>query len=165
MTEMQSKQIDELYISLYEFLLSYALASLKKDALAEEAVQETFAIACSKPERICTSPNPRGWLVQTLKYVIANMERRRATAERLVTDCLGDVIDTLPDPNTHENLPLMYGDVADTKEFKLMLEISQEGKSLIQIADENDISVNAVKKRAQRAREFLQKKIKPKSPH
>ena len=165
MNETQRQQISELYLGFYDFLLSYALSSLKNDALAEEAVQETFAIASAKPDKICTSPNPRGWLVQTLKYVISNMERRRATAEKLVSDCLSERLETLPDPNTHEDLSLLYGDVAHTKEFKLMLEISQEGKSLIQIAEENDLSLNAVKKRAQRAREFLQKRINHESPN
>lgn len=157
MNKKQQKQIDELYFTLYDFMISYALSSLNNVSLAEEAVQEAFAIACEKPESLCECPNPRGWLVKALKNVISNMERRKATAEKLVTDCLGDRLDLLPAPEGNEDLAVLYGDIAETKEFQLMLEISQERKSLIEIAEENGITVNACKKRAQRAREFLQK--------
>ena len=40
--------IEELYIDLYPKLLRYATNSLGDLHLAEEAVQETFRIACAK---------------------------------------------------------------------------------------------------------------------
>lgn len=160
MNENQKAIIDQLYFDFYRFLLMYADSSLKNIHLAEEAVQETFAIACSKPECLCACPNQRGWLVNTLKNVISNIERRRANAAKLIVDCLGDDLDLLPAPEAHEDLSLLYGDIADTKEFQMMLEISQDKKSLIQIAEEKGITVDACKKRAQRAREYLQKRIK-----
>lgn len=160
MNTEQRKQIDELYFSLYDFLVCYAESSLGNEALAEEAVQETFAIACAKPSNVCESPNPRGWLVQTLKYVIANLERRRINAEKVVTDCLGERIDTLPAPPDQMDLRVLYGNVAQTEEFKLMLAISQEGKSLIEIAQEKGITVEACKKRAQRAKKVLKRRMR-----
>lgn len=164
MTKEQRDTIDQLYFSLYKFLVSYANSSLNNHALAEEAVQETFAIACAKPEDLCDSTNARGWLVNTLRNVISNMERRKDAAEKLIADCLGDRMDLLPVADTPEDLAILYCDIAETKEFKLMLEISQGQRSLIEIADEEGISVVACKKRAQRAREFLQKYINSMSP-
>ena len=58
MNAEQKKFISDLYHALYQFLVRYANSSLKNDALAEEAVQEAFAIACKKPEEVCGSPNP-----------------------------------------------------------------------------------------------------------
>ena len=70
----------------------------------------------------------------------------------------------IPAGDIPENLELLYCDIARTKEFQLMLEISQGQRSLIEIAEEEGITVGACKKRAQRAREFLQKYINSMSP-
>ena len=74
----QRKIIGELYQEMFEKLMVYASVNLGSDSLAEEAVQETFRIACQKPESICNSPNPRGWLVNSLKNTIRNMQSKRA---------------------------------------------------------------------------------------
>ena len=46
MTFAQSKIIEKLYYEMYDLLLGYAQWALENDALAEEAVQETFQTAC-----------------------------------------------------------------------------------------------------------------------
>ena len=160
MTNKQRKQIDSLYDKNYDFLVSYAWGSLKNMSLAEEAAQETFAIACEKPDQVCNCPNPEGWLVNTLKNVIHNMERRRAAAERVVTDCLGDKLDLLPGPGNQLDLKLLYGNIADSEEFRIMMALGPEGMSMPELAEELGISYSAAKKRAERARKILQKKIK-----
>ena len=53
MTEEQRKLISELYLEMFDKLIVYAHSSLENDALAEEAVQETFRIACQSPEKLC----------------------------------------------------------------------------------------------------------------
>ncbi len=159
MTNKQRKQIDWLYDRKYEFLISYAWGSLKSISLAEEAVQETFAIACEKPDHVCNSPNPEGWLVNTLKNVIHNMERHRMVAERVVTDCLGDRLELLPAPGNQLDLKLQYGNIASTEEFRIMIALGPEGMSMLELAEELGISYSAAKKRAERARKILQKKI------
>ena len=71
------KQIEVLYLEMYEMLYAYARCSFSEESLAEEAVQETFRIACQKSEQLCESGNPHGWLVNTLKFTIRNMKRSR----------------------------------------------------------------------------------------
>ena len=44
----QDRLLEELYREMYSVLLCYANAALKDKALAEEAVQDTFRIACAK---------------------------------------------------------------------------------------------------------------------
>lgn len=69
--ETREKQlIDRLYDEQYEQLLMYAQAVLSDVALAEDAVQETFRIACHKAGSLAASPNPPGWLFQTLRNTI-----------------------------------------------------------------------------------------------
>ena len=67
--------IEELYIDLYPKLLRYATNSLGDLHLAEEAVQETFRIACAKFVQLMESQNRQGWLTNTLKHVISNTRR------------------------------------------------------------------------------------------
>jgi len=80
MNAWYSKEIDRLYLQMYPMLFEYARSSLSSDALAEEAVQDTFIIACQKPEALCESPNPEGWLVNTLKNVLSNTKRSQNIA-------------------------------------------------------------------------------------
>jgi DNA-directed RNA polymerase specialized sigma24 family protein len=48
----QRSRIEQLYTEMYDFLIHYAVSALKNESLAEEAVQETFRIACAKPEAL-----------------------------------------------------------------------------------------------------------------
>ena len=77
MNLQQNEEIKRLYLEMYSKLFDYAFSFLKNESLAEEAVQNTFQIACQKPEKVCNSPNPQGWLVITLKNVISNTVKSR----------------------------------------------------------------------------------------
>lgn len=160
MNAVQSERIAELYQEMFEKLMSYARSSLDNEALAEEAVQETFRIACQKPEQLCDSPNPQGWLVQTLKYTICNMQSSRATAKRIVEKYLMTQAKEFSFSEDKLDLGVLYKNVADTEEFKLLSEMAIEGKSHEEMASSRGISVNACKKRVQRAKETLQRRIK-----
>lgn len=159
MNAAQSRRIEELYLEMFEKMKIYAGCSLENEALAEEAVQETFRIACQKPEQLCESVNPRGWLVQTLKYTIRNIQRSRATAKRLVETYLTTQSKALSFSEDPLDLHILYKNVADTEEFKLLAEMAIEGRSHLEMAERRGISVSACKKRVQRAKEALRKRI------
>ena len=84
----QKDKVSQLYHEMHDMLFSYANSVFKNKDLAEEAVQDTFRIACGKVESMLTSNNPRGWLVNTLKNVIRTTEYERATLNRLVVASL-----------------------------------------------------------------------------
>lgn len=159
MNAVQSKQIESLYLEMFDKLFIYARSNLDNDALAEEAVQETFRIACQRPEKLCSSENPQGWLVLALKNTIRNMRSNRATAKRIVEKYL--MVQFQEDALSEDKLSLeiLYGSVADTEEFKLLSELAIEGKSHKEMATSRGISVNACKKRVQRAKETLQRNL------
>lgn len=159
MNAEQKHKIEELYLEMFEKMKIYAGCSLENEALAEEAVQDTFRIACQKPEQLCESVNPQGWLVQTLKYTICNMQSNRATAKRIVERYLLTQINDLSVSEDKLDLNVLYGNVADTEEFKLLAEMAIEGKSHLEMAESRGISISACKKRVQRAKEILRKKI------
>ena len=53
MDARQSEYIGQLYLEMFDKMMTYARSSLQSESLAEEAVQETFRIACEKLENIC----------------------------------------------------------------------------------------------------------------
>lgn len=159
MNAERNRKIEELYCEMFEKMKVYACCSLDNESLAEEAVQETFRIACQKPEQLCESVNPRGWLVQTLKYTIRNMQSNRATAKRIMEQYLVAQAKDLSISEDNLDLHILYENVADTEEFKLLAEMALEGKSHLEMANSRGISVSACKKRMQRAKEILRKRI------
>ena len=155
-----SQRIEQLYLEMYDKLIVYARCSFEEESLAEEAVQETFQIACLKPDKLCESLNPRGWLVNTLKFTIRNMKRSRESARQLLSNYLITQDECIAFSEDKLSLLLMYEDIAHTEEFKLIKEMAIDGRSHFEMANVRGISVSACKKRVQRAKETLQKKIK-----
>ena len=154
------KEIERLYLQMYAMLFEYARSSLASDSLAEEAVQDAFQIACQKPEALIDSPNPEGWMVNTLKNVISNTVRSQNIAKRILLGYFASNINDLTISNDRVGLEVLYDDIADLEEFKLVKEFALDGKSYLEMSQELGISVAACRKRMQRARETLQKKIK-----
>lgn len=159
MTVEQSTQIEELYLQMFNGMMAYARSSLPEEGLAEEAVQETFRIACQKPDALCTSQNPKGWLIKTLKFTIQNMKRSRESARLLLSDYLAARVEEAAFSEDRIGLEVLYGNVSDMEEFLLLKEMAVDGKSHLEMAQARGISVSACKKRVQRAKEVLEKKL------
>lgn len=160
MNPRQRKLIESLYIDMYDLLLSYAGSTLSSPSQAEEVIQETFHIACSKIEDVCASPNSEGWIFNTLKFVISNTLKQRYRDAKIITDSLGEHINKMGACTDNIDPDLLYNNVADTPEFKLIKAIALDGKSMLELSQELGISIDATKKRAQRAREYLQRRLK-----
>ena len=160
MNAQQHREIEKLYFELYEQLLAYARCSLKNEALAEEAVQETFRIACAKPNQLCESSNPQGWLYNTLRFVIQNAIHTQERAKRLLNEYLTKQLNLQPCCEDVTVPEVLYENLADSKEFQLLHRFAIEKKSVLELAQEQNITVDACKKRLQRAKETLQRKIK-----
>ena len=155
-----SERIAQLYLEMYDMLVTYARCSFEEESLAEEAVQETFQIACQKPDKLFESLNPKGWLVNTLKFTIRNMKRSRENARQLLSGYLIAQKEGATFSKDRLCLQVMYEDVAHTEEFKLIKEMAIDGKSHLEMAEARGITVSACKKRVQRAKETLKEKIK-----
>lgn len=155
-----SERIARLYLEMYDMLVTYARCSFEEESLAEEAVQETFQIACQKPDKLFESLNPKGWLVNTLKFTIRNMKRSRENARQLLSSYLIAQKEHATFSEDRLCLQVMYEDVAYTEEFKLIKEMAIDGKSHLEMAEARGITVSACKKRVQRAKETLKQKLK-----
>lgn len=159
MNARYSREIDRLYLQMYAMLFEYARSMLANDALAEEAVQDTFTIACQKAEFLCTSPNPEGWLVNTMKNVLRNTIRSRNIAMCILTDYFASKANEIAVTDDRAGLEVMYDDIADTEEFKLVKEMALEGRSYAEMAQDRGISIATCRKRMERAKKFLREKI------
>lgn len=159
MTQEQSDFIAQLYMEMYNNLFEYARCTLPNDSFAEEAVQDTFQIACQKPDAVCESPNPRGWLKNTLKYVICNTLKSQVTAKRILEQYYRFQADTFMQTTDSTDVSVLFHDIAQSEDFLLLQDMFLGGKTYLDLAKELGISVVACRKRIQRAREHLQKKL------
>ena len=160
MTAEQDRFLTEKYHEKRTFLLEYAESSLHNYALAEEAVQQTFEIACRKINDFSSSPNPEGWLTRTLSFVIRNIEHRQRTERRAIAMTDDYRPDLVAAPEEPVSLRTTFGSLVDSPQFHLVYEMEIIGRSLAEIAKDLGISEAACKKRAERSRKYLQKRIR-----
>ena len=159
LTSEQSDRIEAIYLEMYELLLLYGRKILSDPSLAEEAIQETFRIACTKPEALLSSPNPKGWVITTLKHTIQNINRAGNSSHLLLKQYIALQGDGAGYAEDRLSLDVAYGNLARSEEFQLIREMAVEGRSHLEMAEARGISVAACKKRVQRAKEFLRRKI------
>ena len=160
MTVEQNQFLTERYHKKRKFLLEFAESSLHNYALSEEAVQQTFEIACRKIDDFCSSPNPDGWLTKTLSLVIRNMEKRQRSERRVIAITDEYRPDLVAAPEVPLPLRVTYGSLVDTPQFRLVYESEVLGRTYKEIAKDLGITESTCKKRAERARDYLRRKLK-----
>lgn len=157
-TDDQNTQIDNLFREMHDSLYAYAAAALKNSALAEEAVQDAFVIACCKPEALLSSPNPRGWLVKTLKYSIFAIRKSQSQMSLLLlslqTGSRRQATVSASEAGYIDLLSLCQNCLND--DFELFMRVARDQCSMLEAAEEFGLSVEACKKRVQRARKKIQ---------
>ena len=159
MSREQGQYIERLYKDMYDSLYSYAYGILRDTHLAEEAVQETFQVACSKPTDLMSSKNPKGWLMNVLKNVLRNALRKRATLEKYIAEAESADIDLIAGPAPGSNVDLMYSDMVTEAEFQLLKWVAIDQYTMLEAAETLGITVEACKKRVQRAGKKLRRKL------
>ena len=154
MDENQDRRLEKLYREMFHICFVYARNALEDESLAEESVQDTFRIACEKADNLFSSENPKGWIIKTLKNVIHNMNKARANINKIIVDMMS-VEENSYTASDEENLHLLYAGIVSDEDFALLKRISVDGYSMLEAADKLGITVDACKKRAQRARKKL----------
>ena len=161
-TEEQGRQIERIFKSMQKILHTYAVGILKNEFQAEEAIQEVFCIVCEKPQDMLTSPNPHGWVMNVLKNVLKNIEKRNFTLKKYFV--AADVTDMEWMRNSRReldgNIDLMYADLIRKEDYYLLKQVILEKRTMLDMAEELGISVEACKKRFQRAEKKFREEIK-----
>ena len=149
--------IEALYRDMYKQLCTYANNALHDRGLAEEAVQDTFRIACSKPDDLMSCPNPRGWILTTLKHVIANIRRQRITIINMMISTPDAKEISVPTTTAEVDVEVLCEQVLGEEDYRIFRMIVFDKCTMLEAAQTAGISVEACKKRIQRAREKLKK--------
>lgn len=154
----QKDFIEQLYYEMFTKLYILAKHMLYNPSLSEEAVQDTFILACIKVDDLMNSPNPKGWLVNTLKNVIHNMKRSNIRFSKQIL--LLDDIDSLSagDMPEESDPDLFYIGIVSEEEYHLIKRVAIDQFSILELAEELGITVEACKKRVQRAKLKFRKK-------
>ncbi len=148
---------EELYHKIFNKLYHYAMKKLEDPSISEEAVQETFSIAWVKVDALMCSPNPEGWLMNTLKNVICNIKRDRSyLSMQLMSE---EHINFLMAQGQENNLDpeFLYEGMVSQEEFFLLKRVAIDNRSMLEVAEELGITLEACKKRVQRAKAKFQK--------
>ncbi len=150
-----------LYKMEYENLCKYADKMMKGSLAAEDLVQDTLIIACRKIDELIKHPKPGAFLINILRKNIYNYWRVRDNLSKfLVNIPIEDWINNYPDTKfSEDDLDLLYGDLAKTKEYEMLKKFAVDGYSQKEIADEYGISHNTCRQRMRRAKIALQKLI------
>lgn len=148
-------------MQLYKRLFLYAFSTFKNKSLAEEAVQDTFQIACLKADALAVSPNPEGWLMKTLKYVMSNLRKKQATRDAWVVSDreLDENMALVPQGISIETEAFFIDTLGET-DYKMLKRVALKESTIHEAAQEFGISEAACSKRIQRSKEKLRKRFK-----
>ena len=150
----QNDPLHQLYVEHYSCLFRFARSYVNQD-LAEDLVQETFLIAQKRIDRVISSENPKGWLINTLRNVIGNTyQKRKFICTQLISESVADTSSEYVYPVND-----MYAGLIDEEALSLLIWVYCEGISYQGTADRLGISLDACKKRIQRAKLALKHAI------
>lgn len=147
--------LHQLYLENYSSLICFAKSVMNNPDAAEDLVQETFLIAQYKLDAVLSSPNPHGWLMNTLKNTIGNYyKQQRFVAQSLIVESSSDCTSecTL-------SVNELYAGLVSPEELKLLVWIYCENVSRQEASERLGISPAACRKRLQRAKQSLRSAI------
>ncbi len=129
--------------------------------LAEDIVQDAWLRAIDSWPRRGMPDHPRAWLLRVARNLLASHFRRRRPLS--VDPSELEVADDRVSPETPASAALVWWGLARLRERQAVLleAFYFEGKSTRQIADEWGLSERAVEGRLRRARERLEKRLRP----
>ena len=158
MERKHSEYIEKLYVSSYDMLFTYAMALLGSETAAEEAVQESFRIACMKPKELIGSDNPRGWLVKTMRYTVQNMKRTHVRRREDTGLELHERVRCLVgEGEVNEYAEIEFSDLVTDEEYSMLKWQTLFKIPVRDIAAAMGITEEACKKRLQRTKMRMRK--------
>ena len=154
LTAEETEIFNRYYKEYYEMILGIARSRVGDENLAEVVAQETFVTAWKRFDDFQNSENPPGWLVIVAKNKSKDALRDR---KRYTDHILYDRdVETVPVVYDYDNMEPI---VPETEEKQLLKRFYEEGYSLQELAEEQNIKLSAMKMRIKRAREKLKEKI------
>jgi RNA polymerase sigma-70 factor (ECF subfamily) len=137
---------------MYRKLFTYANTVINDEYRAQDIVHETFLTAVRKIDSVKDSPNPEGWLVNTLKNVIKHelRDRNKIAGVVLSLESLEDAA-AVSDDYSKIGLEDMKAPLS-ADEWRLLNAVYLEGRKYAEVARELGIEYDACRKRVRKAR-------------
>lgn len=160
MTPDKEKLFADYYEKYFNKLKIYAYSSLGNWSRAEEAVQDTYHVAWIKVDDFLSSKNPIGWLINTLKFTIRNMQRRDFYQAKLFVSLseIGDV-PSLNDQELDLDVEGICESTLSKDDYYLLRRVVLDKATYKEMADELGINLWACQKRMQRILKKLKKRF------
>ncbi len=146
MNKDQSNFISALHDKYATSMVQLTYRRIGDAELSKELVQETFLIACCKPDVICSHNNPAGWLFNTLNKLTMR-EMKKAYHSEIPLNY--DFSDELEDPVLSMEMYIPQG--LTDKDRELVLWRVNEERSFEEIANLRGVSEVACRKQVSRA--------------
>lgn len=146
------------YTSYFNKLKLYAYSVLHDWNRAEEVTQDAFHIAWRKKEDFINSQNPPGWIMNTLKYTIKNVQRSDALRANLFVSLqeLGEISSanlSVEEAEIHS----LFNSVLSKDDYYLFIRVTLDKATYKEVSAELNITVWACQKRMQRILKKLRK--------
>lgn len=165
MTPDNRQLLEALYRQYFKKLFLYANAVLQEPGQAEDVVQDTFHEGLRHMAILAKHPNPGGWLMNTLKYKLKELQRaqRRDLRRLLYLEAEFSDESYLPDAMVIKEPELQEETVLEKvqrtltpEEYHLLKRLVLDKASHLDVARELGISVYASQKRLELIRDKLQ---------
>jgi len=158
MTPEQQALLHDLYIENHASMLAYARVRSGNLDDAEDAVQETFRIACGRIVVVQESPNRVGWLMQALKFVLRKQQEAKKNALILPDDA--EMLAAVADPHAASQLHTAeYAALLGDEDYKILDRSVLQKASSKELAAELGIKDDNCRKRLERVRTRLRRLV------
>lgn len=98
MSQDERNHIESLYRANYAMLTQLALRKTANKEQANELVQSVFMLACVKSTELLHHPNPIGWLVKTMQFLILKMQQAKQCEAVSLDECYTEPAATMELP-------------------------------------------------------------------
>lgn len=156
--------IAELSDKYYKPLYVYIANNCSDKNMIEDIIQDTFTIAYKKADTLYSHPHILPWLYRTARFCIL-----RTVEEVLYLEDLREIAELLEKEDHFEENCIraldLYPEITKhitPEELRLIIQHFEEGYEFTELAEENHVSVDAIKMKISRIKKRLRKKLEGK---
>lgn len=146
MDQDQDKLISSLYQTQYKKMYKVGYRMTGDEELAQDMVQDAFALAIFRLDVFAQHPDQEAWLMRTLTNLIKN-ERRRLSARNVALDDP----DAIAAPIPEEGLDVLFPSRLPQRDRDILIWRYERGMGYRDIADRLGISESGCRSRVARA--------------
>ncbi len=152
---------EEEYEKVYMLLIRYAQVLLKNWDDARDIVQEALVLAVEKSKLDLQSEEGKRWLYCTIKNMCKKEWRKVGNGEKAMDRYIQEEIpeNSQADDWLEEDIESSYPGITKDENYKIVSKVFIEEYSIQECAEEWKCSYEAAKKRIQRAKKALKKKL------